>query len=314
MTHFIIRRIIQSLLLLWAVMTLSFILTRIAPGGPEAIYFENRNIGPEEIAAIRRARGLDDPWFVQYFTWLWQTITFDFGVAYSYARRPVSEVIWTKLGPTFQLGLISYLIGLIGIPLGIYAARHRGKFGDNAVRIFTVVGSAVPTFWLGLVVIIILVNTFKWFPQGQGEGGPLSWFVHIIIPAFILSSGAMVAFTRFVRSETIETLSQDYVRTAKAKGISEKQIRNWHVLRNSLIPVVTLLGALLPTVVSGAAIIEAIFNWPGMGQLFITAAAARDYSILMAILLMGTFLTILGTFLADIAYGWVDPRIRYERS
>jgi peptide/nickel transport system permease protein len=314
MTRFVIRRILQSLLLIWAVMTLSFILTRLAPGGPEAIYFENRNIGPEEIAAIRRSRGLDAPIFVQYFQWLWQTITLDFGVAYSYARRPVVEVIWTKLIPTFQLGLMSYLIALLGIPLGLYAARHRGKLGDNLVRIFTVVGSAVPSFWLGLVVIIILVNTVRWFPQGQGSDGIGSWFLHIIIPALILSSGGLVAFTRFVRSETIETLGQDYVRTARAKGIADKKVQRSHVLRNSLIPVVTLMGAFLPTIVGGAAIIETIFNWPGMGQLFITAASARDYSILLSILLIGTFLTILGTFLADIAYGFVDPRIRYDRT
>jgi peptide/nickel transport system permease protein len=314
MTRFVIRRILQSLLLLWAVMTLSFILTRLAPGGPEAIYFENRNIGPEEIAAIRKSRGLDAPLIVQYFQWLWQTITFDFGVAYSYARRPVVEVIWTKLIPTFQLGLMSYLIALLGIPLGLFAARHRGKLGDNLVRVFTVVGSAVPSFWLGLIVIIILVNTVRWFPQGQGSGGIGSWFLHIIIPALILSSGGLVAFTRFVRSETIETLGQDYVRTARAKGLADAKVQRWHVLRNSLIPVVTLMGAFLPTIVGGAAIIETIFNWPGMGQLFITAASARDYSILLSILLIGTFLTILGTFLADIAYGFVDPRIRYDQA
>lgn len=312
MTRFIIRRVIQSILLIWVVMTLSFVLTRLAPGGPEALYFQNKNIGPAEIAAIRKARGLDASIPEQYIRWLWQTITLDFGVAYSYARRPVLDVIWAKLGPTFQLGLFSYVLALLGVPLGIYAARHRGKLGDTLVRIFTVIGTAVPHFWLGLLIIVILANTIHWFPQGQGDQGPWDWFIHIIIPALLLSTGGMVAFTRFVRSETIETLSQDYVRTANAKGLPQKEVNRRHVLRNSLIPVVTLLGSFLPAVLGGAALTESIFNWPGMGQLFVTAASARDYSILMAILLIGTFLTILGTFLADLAYGWVDPRIRYN--
>lgn len=312
MTRFIIRRVLQSIVLLWAVMTLSFVLVHLAPGGPDAVYANSKNIGAAEIAAIRKARGLDDPLIVQYFRWLWQMITFDFGIAYSYARRPVVDVIWAKLGPTFQLGLLSYLIALLGVPLGVYAAKHRGKLGDNVIRIFTVIGSAVPHWWLGLIIITILVNTVRWFPQGQGDNGLWDWFIHIIIPALLLATGGLVAFTRFVRSETIEVLSQDYVRTADAKGLVRREVNRWHVLRNSLIPVVTLMGAFLPTLLSGAALTETIFNWPGMGQLFVTAANSRDYSIILAILIIGTFLTILGTFIADIAYGWVDPRIRYN--
>jgi peptide/nickel transport system permease protein len=311
MTRFIIRRLIQSLILLWVIMTLSFLLIHIAPGGPEAVYFGSKNITPQDIAAIRKARGLDDPIWIQYFKWFWQTITLDFGVSYSYARRPVIDVIWTKLGPTFQLGLLSYLLALLGVPLGIYAARHRAKLGDNMVRIFTVIGSAVPAWWLGLVIIVIMVNTLHWFPQGQGNNGLWDWFIHIIIPALLLSTGGMVAFTRFVRSETIETLGQDYVRTATAKGLPYKEVNQRHVLRNSLIPVVTLLGAFFPALLSGAAITETIFNWPGIGQLFVTAAGARDFSVILALLLIGAILSIIGTFLADIAYGFVDPRIRY---
>lgn len=293
-------------------MTLAFVLIHLAPGGPETIYANSKSLTPADLQAIRRARGLDDPLYIQYFRWLWQTITLDFGTAYSYAKRPVIEVIWAKLGPTFQLGLFSYVFALIGVPIGVYAARHRGKLGDNMVRILTVIGSAVPTWWLGLIIIVILVNTIRWFPQGQGTTGPLDWFLHILIPGLLLGFSGLVAFTRFVRSETIETLSQDYVRTANAKGLPQKEVNRRHVLRNSLIPVVTLMGAFLPGLLSGAIITETIFNWPGMGQLFYNAANSRDYSVIMAILLIGTILTILGTFIADIAYGWVDPRIRYD--
>jgi peptide/nickel transport system permease protein len=312
MTRFIIRRLLQSILLLWVVMTLSFLLIHLAPGGPEGVYYGSRNITAADIAAIRKARGLDDPIYIQYFKWLWQTLTLDFGVSYSYARRPVIDVIWAKVGPTFQLGLLAYFFALLGIPLGVYAARHRGKLGDNVVRVFTVIGSAVPHWWLGLIIITILVNTIHWFPQGQGSDDPWDKFIHIIIPALLLSTGGMVAFTRFVRSETIETLGQDYVRTATAKGLLSKEVNRRHVLRNSLIPIVTLMGAYFPILLSGAALIETIFNWPGMGQLFITASNARDFSIILAILLIGTVLSIIGTFIADITYGWVDPRIRYN--
>ncbi len=312
MTRFIVRRLIQSVLLLWVVMTLSFILIQLAPGGPDAVYANSKNIGPAEIAAIRKARGLDDPLYAQYFRWMGQTLSLDFGLSYSYARRPVIDVIWAKAGPTFQLGLMSYLLALLGIPLGVYAAKHRGKFGDNFIRIFTVIFTAVPHWWLGLIIITVLASTIRWFPQGQGSDNPWDWFIHIIIPALLLATGGMVAFTRFVRSETIEVLSQDYVRTADAKGLTNREVQNRHVLRNSLLPVVTLMGAFLPLLLSGAALTETIFNWPGMGQLFITATNARDYSVILAILIIGTFLTIVGTFMADIAYGWVDPRIRYD--
>jgi peptide/nickel transport system permease protein len=261
---------------------------------------------------MRERYGLDQPLHVQYLTWLGGAVTFDFGRSYSYAARPVVDVIAERAGPTIQLGLLSYLVALLGIPIGILAAMRRGRLTDNTIRVLTVVGHSVPVWWLGLTVIVILNSTIGWFPNGQGRGSFVEWFRYIIVPALLLGLAGVITFSRYVRSEVLEVVSQDYIRTARAKGLPT-QIVTWrHVMRNALMPVVTLLGYLLPGVLGGALITETIFNWPGMGKLFYEAATNRDYPLLLAILSLGTFLTILGTLIADILYGVVDPRIRYS--
>jgi len=320
MRQFIIRRVIQSVVLLYIIMSLSFLLINLAPGGPEVFLTQNPKLTREQVANIKESYGLNKPLYEQYFVWMKRTFTLDFGKAYS-SPLPVWDVIGGRIGPTLQLGFFSYLIGLLGIPLGIYAAKHRGKMGDNVVRIVTVLGSCAPVWWLSLMLIIILANTIKWFPQGeralipgpgQDQAPFFGWFLHLMIPAALLSTGTLIAFTRFVRAETIEVLSQDYVRTANAKGLAENKVNRWHVLRNSLIPIVTLLGYFLPIVLSGATITEQIFNWPGLGKLFIQAATSRDMPVLLALLLIGTIAAVIGTLLADIGYGFVDPRVRYN--
>ena len=194
----------------------------------------------------------------------------------------------------------------------MYAALHRGKLPDLFTRVFTVLGDATPNWWMALVIIVILASTIGWFPNGQGRDGPLSWFQHIIIPAIILGLGSLVAFVRYTRSQVLEVLQQDHVRTARAKGLVSAQVVNQHVLRNALLPVVTLLGGIVPVLISGAAITEGIFNWPGMGRLYLEAANTRDYPLLMAIITFTTLVTLMATLLADIAYGFVDPRIKYS--
>jgi peptide/nickel transport system permease protein len=311
MRRFVIRRLLQSLLLVWAIMSLTFLLVNIAPGGPDVVLAQNPKLTREQVEAIRVSYGLDKPIYEQYVVWMSRIVTFDFGRSYT-DPRPASQLVIERIPATAQLGFFSYLIGMLGIPLGIYAARRRGKLGDNVVRVITVIGSCMPVWWISLMVIIILANTIKWFPQGEGIGGFGPWFLNLMIPAALLSTGVLISFTRFVRAETLEVLSQDYVRTAVAKGLPGQQVNRWHVFRNSLIPVVTLLGYLLPTLVSGAIITETIFQWPGMGRLFFKAATSRDMPVLLCILYIGTILTVIGTLLADIGYGLVDPRVRYD--
>ena len=311
MTRFIIRRLIQSALLVFAVMTFSFFLIHLTPGGPETALMQNPRVSAETLQRMREKYGLNDPLPIRYLKWLRSAAELDFGRSYAYSF-PVTDVIASRVWPTLQLEGVAYLVGLVGVPLGVYAAGKRGGIGDNVVRLATVLGTSVPTWWLGLTIIVILSSAIGWFPNGQGSGGALDWFAHIIIPAGLLGLGGLISFTRFVRSEVLEVLGQDYVRTARAKGLAERTVQRAHVLRTALIPVVTILGGLLPGLLSGAIIMESIFNWPGMGRLFIEAASSRDYPLLLGMLLLGTVLTILGSLLADIGYGFVDPRVRYS--
>jgi peptide/nickel transport system permease protein len=311
MRQFLIRRLIQSALLLWVLMSFTFLLVRLTPGGPEAAFLEQPNIDKAEIERMRERFGLNDPLPVAYAKWLTSAMRFDFGRSYFYLRPP-TEVIQQRLWPSIQLGAAAYFIALLGIPLGVYAALHRGKLPDVLVRVFTVLGDATPTWWTALVIIVILSTTIGWFPQGLGRDGPLDWLKHIAIPAAILGLGGLVAFTRYVRSQVLEVMGHDHVRTARAKGLVEFAVVNRHVLRNAMLPVVTLLGSLLPALFSGAALTEQIFNWPGMGRLYVEAAFTRDYPMLLAIITLLTIATLLGTLMADLLYGIVDPRIRYS--
>ena len=311
MRTFLIRRLVQSALLLLVLMSFTFVLTRLTPGGPEAAFLEAPNVEKADIERMRERFGLNDPLPVAYVKWISNAMRGDFGRSYHYLRPPF-DVIKERIWPTVQLALVAFGIGLIGILLGVVAAYNRAKPPDFIIRVFTVIGDATPNWWMALVIIVILASTVGWFPQGQGRGGPWEWFSHIIIPATILGLGSVITHTRFVRSQVLEVLSQDHVRTARAKGLRESVVARWHVLRNALIPVVTLFGSLLPFLVSGAAITESIFNWPGMGRLFLEAATTRDYPLLLAILSLGTVATMAGTLMADILYGSVDPRIRYS--
>lgn len=291
-------------------MTLSFFLVRLTPGGPEAALMQNPRLSAETLNRMRERYGLNDPLPIQYIKWLRSLAELDFGRSYAY-QLPVTTIIGERIWPTFQLGVLSYAVALLGVPLGVYAASKRGHVPDLVIRVLTVTGTAVPTWWLALSIIVLMSGLIGWFPNGQGDGSLGDWLRHITLPAVLLGLGGLITFSRFVRSEVLEVLSQDYVRTARAKGLSERDVRRNHILRNALAPVVTLLGSLLPAVLSGAIITETIFNWPGMGRLFLEAASTRDYPLLLGMLLMGTVLTIIGTLLADIGYGLVDPRVRY---
>jgi peptide/nickel transport system permease protein len=312
MGRFIARRLIQSIVLLWAIMTFSFLLVTLTPGGPEAKLVDNPRATEEAKQRLRERYGLDQPLYIQYLRWLGNTVTLDFGRSYAYAARPVVDVIAERAWPTIQLGILSYLIALIGVPIGIYAAMRRGRLGDNVVRVLTVIGHAVPGWWLGLTVIVLMNSLIGWFPNGQGYGSIWEWFKHIIIPAILLAIGGVITFSRYTRSEVLEVGGQDFIRTARAKGLTNQTVTWRHVMRNALMPLVTIFGFLLPAVLGGAVITETIFNWPGMGRLFYESATTRDYPLLLGILLLGTFLTIAGNLIADVLYGVVDPRIRYS--
>jgi peptide/nickel transport system permease protein len=309
-TRFVVRRLAQSAILMVVVLSGVFFLVHLTPGGPEAALTQNPRIGADEVQRLRERFGLSEPLATQYVHWLFNAARLDFGRSYFYSR-PAVEVIGDRLGPTLQLGFMAYLVAILGLPLGLVAALKRGRMADTAVRVLTTLGAAVPTWWLGLTCIVVLNSLTGWFPNGQGQGNPGEWLKYIILPASVLGLSGLVTFARFTRSGVLDTLGEEYVRTAQAKGLGSVLVISRHVLRNALLPVVTLLGALLPTVLSGALITEYVFSWPGVGRLFYEAATSRDYPLLLAVLTMSTFATILGTLLADVGYGLLDPRIRY---
>ena len=314
MTRFLIRRLIQSVFILIGVSILSFGLMHAAPGGLVSIY-ANPRISPETVQRLEEQFGLHDPVPVQYLKWLSNVVRLNFG--YSFIdQRPVVDKVGERLPATIQLSLAAMLLGLLGIPLGVWAAMHRGSWIDNVIRVFTVVGNAVPHWWLGLMILVISANTIRIFPLGgmftPGNDTLLDRLWHLALPATIAAMGGWIGYSRFMRSEVLEVLGQDFVRTARAKGLRERVTLSRHVLRNALIPIVTMMGGVLAALVSGGVLFESTFSWPGIGRMAVAAAFQRDYPVIMALNMLSATLVIVGNLMADIAYGWVDPRVRYD--
>jgi len=310
MTHFIIRRGIQSFFLLLGVTLLSFVILHVAPGGPAA-FTENPRLPAGYAREQRHVLGLDQPIPIQYAKWLWQIAHFNFGRSFT-DQRPAMAKILDRLPNTLELAGTALVLGLLGIPIGITAALRRGGIFDQTLRFTTVVGNAIPTWWLGLVILIVSVKTIDIFPlDGVGDGF-FDRVHHLLLPAVLLAIGSWLVYSRYMRSELLEVLGQDYVRTARAKGLAERTVILSHAVRNALIVIITLLGSELAGLLSVGVIMESVFSWPGTGRLLWESALARDYPVLMAEVVLGCFLVIFGNFLADIAYGFVDPRIKYE--
>lgn len=314
MTQFIVRRALQSVLLLIGISIASFALQRLTPGGP-AQFVEDPRLPPDYREQARRDLGLDRPLPVQYAKWLSSLARGDFGRSFT-DKRPVLEKIRERVPATLLLNAASLLIGFLGIPIGIFLALHRGSAFDHFWRLFTVLGNSVPNWWLGLMLLLISVKTVDWFPLGgmytPGNGSLLDRLHHLILPAVVLGTDGWLTYSRYMRSELLDVISQDYIRTARAKGLAERQVLIRHALRNALIVIVTTLGGLLAALLSGSLLVEYVFSWPGLGRLAWESALQRDYPVLMGLVVIGSSLIILGYFLADLAYGLVDPRIRLK--
>jgi peptide/nickel transport system permease protein len=317
MTRYVVRRLIQSVFLLLGVTILSYGIMRIAPGGPAQFVGggDNPRISPEYRRQLEEAYGLNDPIPLQYAKWLWSVLHLDFGRSLI-DQRPVIEKMGERVPASFQLALASFLLGLLGIPLGVYAATRRGRGVDQAVRIFTVVGNSVPHWWLGLMILIVSASTIRIFPLGGqytiGNDNLLDRLWHLALPATIGAMGGWITYSRFVRAELLEALGQDFVRTAHAKGLPARVVLWRHALRNALMPLATMFGGILTLILSGSLLFEITFSWPGLGRLTVDAAYQRDYPLLMAATVLGSCLVILGNLLSDISYAWVDPRVRYS--
>jgi peptide/nickel transport system permease protein len=248
-------------------------------------------------------------------SWLWHVIQLDFGNSFYY-HRPVIQMIGERIPNSLQISISALLITVaIGVPLGVLAALRRGGPVDHAIRIFSVSGHAIPTFWFGLIFVLVLGVQLRWFPIGSmnviGNDCTFCWdrIWHLIGPVAVISIGGIANLPRILRTEVLEVISQDYVRTARSKGLKEKVVISGHVLRNALIPVVTLFGGLLTIFVGGSLVIEQVFNWPGLGRLLFEGALNKDYPMVQAVTIIGGVLLLISYILRDIAYAWVDPRI-----
>lgn len=313
MGRYVVRRLIQSVFLLLGISLLTFTITRLAPGGPETL-IEDPNVSPAYLEQLRDRYGLNDPIPIQYFKWVRNMAVGDFGRSFE-DNRPVLDKILERVPATAQLSGTGFLLGLLGIPLGIVAARGRGKRADNIIRVFTVIGQAIPHWWLGLMILIIFA---PWgiFPLA-GMGNPnaehpiLERLHHLLLPSLIYALSGWIVYSRYMRTSMLETLEQDYVRTARAKGLGERQVMS-HAIRNALLPIITILGGSLAVFFSGSVLVEQVFSWPGLGRMAVEASFKRDYPVVMALTIIVSTLVILGNLIADIAYALVDPRVRFE--
>lgn len=314
-TRYIIRRLIQNLIILWLISVIAFAITRAAPGGP-AQFLEDPRMKREDIDRINASYGLNDPIPVQYIKWFSHVIQGDFGRSFI-DQRPVMDKILERLPATITLNLATLIIGFIGIPLGILVAVKHRSFVDRAVGVFNALGNSAPHWWLGLLIIIYVAVPTRLLPLGGmytigKENDILDRLWHLILPATIAALGDWIFFTRFLRSSILEVIRLDYVRTARAKGLAERVVLFRHAFRNSLIPIVPAFVGSITGLIGGAVLFETTFSWPGIGRLAVQSAFNRDYPVVMALLLIGSFLTIMGFILVDIVYTFVDPRVKYN--
>ncbi len=322
MTGFIIRRVLQMIPLLIGVTFLTFAIVSFVPGSPITAMQLNPRARPEDLERIRQNLGLDRPWYERYVYWLGDVLRGDLGLSLT-NFTPVSDRILGVLPNTLLLtGTALVLALLISVPLGVMSAvRHNSPF-DHITTLFVTAFAAIPSFWLALLMIILFAVKFdEWglpsLPaQGmedlRGNTGLLDRLQHLILPATALAIVQIAGWTRFIRSSMLETIGQDYVRTARAKGLENQTVIYRHAFRNALLPLVTLVGLALPEVFGGAYLIEQIFAWNGLGRLAFDATQSNDYTMIMGATLLFAVLTMLGNLMADVLYAIADPRIRYQ--
>ncbi len=330
MPAYVLRRLFIGVFTLWAITFIVMGLIRAMPGDPTKILLaasEDRPISKVTAKLqedMRKAYGLDKPWYVGYWVWFGGLVQGDLGRSI-FDQQKVTERIAERMGPTLQLSISSLiLVYLAAIPLGLYVSAKNGKWQEQAVSTGLYGLYAMPGFVLALFLLLLFSVKLDWLPlrgatsdpevyRALSFGGKL-WdrAAHMILPIICFSHGALAYDVRFIRSNMQEVIRQDYIRTARAKGLAESTVFFKHAFRNTLIPLVTLLGLMLPGLLSGAVILEAIFQWPGMGSLFLEAIRQRDYPIIMGLTLMFSVLVLLGNLLADILYAVVDPRITYS--
>lgn len=315
--QFVARRLLQTIPTLFLITVVSFVLLHVAPGGPAEIMLGDRAT-PALVKQINHSLGLDKPLYQQYGIWLWQYLHGNFGYSYDYHQSVIS-LIGENIPHTLILVVSAILLShVLAIVIGSAQAYWRNTVGDHVATAIIYFLYAMPTFWLGLVLVSIFAIRFGWLPSG-GFADNLSStptlpsiLTHLVLPALTLLLVTVAGWSRYMRASMSRVLVEDYIRTARSKGGSEWRVVARHALKNAILPLITLGGFSLPTLFSGALIIEVIFNYPGMGLLFWNAANQRDYPVLLGIIVIVGLLTVFGNLLADLLYGWADPRIELQ--
>ncbi len=327
MGRVLIRRLLQSIPVFFAITMITFGLIHAVPGGPTARLELDPDIKPEDIARIRANMGLDKPVWLQYLIWVGLAeggqgrrsglLQGDLGISYI-DQTPVGRSIVDRLPNTLLLTATSLVLSLlVAVPLGVISAIRRNSWVDNVATVASTAGVSIPSFWFGLVAILVFSVRLRWLPSGGmytlgQERNVLDLARHLILPVAILSILNVAGWNRYVRGSMLEVIRQDYIRTARAKGLKERYVIVRHGLRNALVPVTTLMGLSLPGLVGGALVTETIFGWPGMGRLAYHAATKRDYPVIMGVLVMSAVLVLVGNLLADLSYALLDPRVKAE--
>lgn len=310
MGQYIAKRVLQGLLVIFLISVIAFVIMRLMPGDPVMLLLGDGQIRltTEQMESIRTTWGLNDPYHVQYLKWAGNFLTGNLGESLIRRGVPVSDMIFQALPYTLKLNGYSLLIALaIAIPAGLIAAVRRNSIFDYFVTIFTTAGAAIPNYWLGIMVIIVFALWLRWLPP-YGVTSWKGW----VLPVGVLAFEQLAIFARVMRGSTVETLTQDYVRTAKAKGLGQRAVVVRHAARNALLPVVSIVGIYVATILSGTLIIEYIFSVPGIGRLFVDSVYRLDFQVVQSIVVLLAVLVVFANLITDIAYSFVDPRIRLK--
>jgi peptide/nickel transport system permease protein len=322
MLRYIAKRVLFMLPLLIGITCICFLVMHLAPGSPTDLQTQmNPRASVEMKERLRAMYDLDKPLHVQYLKWVGKLAVLDLGVSFSADRRPVADKILERLPITILLNILSLLMILgAAIPLGVLSAVHQDSLFDRITAVVVFVGFAIPTFWLALLLMILFGVQLGWLPISGIRSlnyeylppGMAVWDLikHLILPVGLSAFGGLAGLSRYMRANMLEVVRQDYIMTARAKGLPERVVIYKHALRNALLPVITILGLSVPGLIGGSVIFETIFAIPGMGQLFYMAVMSRDYPVVMGILFIGAVLTLLGNLIADVSYAAADPRIR----
>lgn len=314
MGGYILRRGLISIGILVLVTMIGFSILHMAPGGPISQYAATSEMTAADVARIESQLGLDRPLPIQYAEWFWRMLQGDWGVSYR-DQQPVLHTIASHLGATFELMFAATLLAvLIGCWIGVMGAIKRNSLFDSLSTVGAMIAISIPTFWFGLIVIYVFSVELQWLPSGNrytaGDGSFLNRLHHLIAPSVVLALVMTATWSRYMRSSMLDVLNQDFVRTARSKGMTERRVLFRHILRNAMLPMITIAGLQLPSLLSGALVTETVFAWPGMGRLFLDSISYRDYPTVMGILMFTAILVLIGSLIADLMYSVVDPRIR----